>query len=86
VFVGAKLGPEANSLNKSFVDPVHGGTAIVRADVRGGMWHRGLVGRRYLENYFRAALPAKRDGDGQDLFSVLAVPRARRGRSSATRT
>jgi hypothetical protein len=46
-------------------------TLDLAADVPGGIWHRGLVGRRYLENYFRAALPAKRRGDGQDLFSVL---------------
>lgn len=71
VFVGAKLGPEAGRLNKAFVDTVHGGQAIVRADVPGGKWHRGLASRRVLEDYFRAQLPAKRDGDDDDLFSVL---------------
>jgi cytochrome P450 len=71
VFVGAQLGPRADRLNKSFVDAVHGGAAVVRADVPGGLWHRGLVGRRSLEEYFRAELPAKRQSDGRDLFSVL---------------
>ena len=71
VFVGAELGEEADRLNGAFVDAVHGGQAIVRADVPGGKWHRGLEGRRLLEEYFRAQLPAKRAGDGDDLFSVL---------------
>jgi cytochrome P450 len=71
VFVGAQPGPEADRLNKAFVDTVHGGQAIVRADVPGGKWHRGLESRRLLEDYFRAQLPAKRAGDDEDLFSVL---------------
>lgn len=71
VFVGAKPGPEADRLNKAFVDTVHGGQAIVRADVRGGKWHRGLESRRVLEEYFREQFPAKRASDGGDLFSVL---------------
>ena len=71
VFVGAKPGAEADRLTKAFVDTVHGGQAIVRADVPGGKWHRGLESRRLLEDYFRAQLPAKRAGDGEDLFSVL---------------
>jgi cytochrome P450 len=71
VFVGARLGPQADQLNKAFVDAVHGGATVIRADVPGGRWHRGLAGRRLLEQYFRAQLPSKRASDGSDLFSVL---------------
>jgi cytochrome P450 len=71
VFVGARLGAEADQLNKAFVDAVHGGATVIRADVPGGRWHRGLAGRRLLEEYFRRQLPSKRSGDGDDLFSVL---------------
>jgi len=71
VFVGADLGREADRLNAAFIDVVGGGQAIVRADVRGGRWHRGLESRRLLEEYFRAQIPAKRAGGSQDLFSVL---------------
>src|SRR3954451_1500876 len=71
VFMGDRLGAEADRLNTAFVDAVVGGQAIVRADVPGGRWHRGLHGRRVLERYFRARIPAKRAGDGEDLFSVL---------------
>ncbi|WP_040742098.1 cytochrome P450, partial [Nocardia tenerifensis] len=34
-------------------------------------WSRGRRGRRVLAEYFRRELPAKRAGDGADLFSVL---------------
>lgn len=71
VFVGADLGPEVDQLNKAFIDTVVGGLAAVRADVPGGRWHRGLVGRKVLEEYFYAQLPAKRAERTDDLFSVL---------------
>jgi len=79
VFVGTHLGPEADRLTTAFIDTVHAGTAIVRADVPGGIWHRGLRGRRVLEEYFRSQLPAKRAGDGQDLFSVLCQAQSEDG-------
>jgi cytochrome P450 len=74
VFVGTELGPEADRINKAFVDCVTGGGTFLRADVPGGRWHRGLRGRKLLEEFFRAQLPAKkayRSPPAQDLFSVL---------------
>ena len=71
VFVGAELGPDMDRLNEAFVDTVAAGLALVRADIPGGAWHRGLRGRRALEDYFRSQIPTKRAGDGTDLFSVL---------------
>ncbi|WP_253814569.1 cytochrome P450 [Nocardia amikacinitolerans] len=71
VFAGAALGPEATKLEHAFEDAVHGGTALVRANLPGGVWARGLRGRRVLEAYFRRELPVKRAGEGNDLFSVL---------------
>jgi cytochrome P450 len=71
VFVGTSPSAEADRLNRAFVDAVQGGQAIVRANLPGGVWARGLRGRRILESYFRGRLAAKRAGDGEDLFSVL---------------
>jgi cytochrome P450 len=71
VFVGGEMGSQADRLNRAFIDCVVGGQAVIRADVPGGKWHRGLTSRRRLEDYFRAQIPAKRAGDGDDLFSVL---------------
>jgi cytochrome P450 len=72
VFVGGELGAQADRLNSAFINCVHGGQAIIRADVPGGKWHRGLSSRRLLEEYFRSQLADKRASGGDDLFSVLA--------------
>ncbi|MGE2714575.1 cytochrome P450 [Mycolicibacterium litorale] len=79
VFVGAQLGPESDQLSADFHDTVCGGQAIVRADVPGGTWARGLRARERLERYFRAQLPARRGGDGADLFSMLCRSRSEDG-------
>jgi cytochrome P450 len=71
VFVGAQPSTEADRLNAAFNDVVIGGQAIIRADVPGGKWHRGLESRRRLEQYFHNQLPAKRASRNDDLFSVL---------------
>jgi cytochrome P450 len=71
VFVGTEPSAEADRLNAAFINVVVGGQAIIRADVPGGKWHRGLESRRVLERYFHSQLPAKRASDGDDLFSVL---------------
>ncbi|MGY5190399.1 UNVERIFIED_CONTAM: cytochrome P450, partial [Bacillus amyloliquefaciens DSM 7 = ATCC 23350] len=52
-------------------DTVHGGQAIIRADVPGGTWARGLRARERLERYFGAQIADRRRGDGSDLFSML---------------
>lgn len=79
VFVGASLGAEADRLNQAFIDCVVGGQAVVRADVPGGKWHRGLESRRVLSEYFRSQIPAKRAGEGTDLFSVLCHAESEEG-------
>ncbi|WP_067863865.1 cytochrome P450 [Nocardia shimofusensis] len=71
VFVGAELGPEAKEVEHAFEATVVGGQALIRTPVPGGTWDRGLRGRRLLQQYFRDQLPAKRAGNGTDLFSVL---------------
>jgi cytochrome P450 len=71
VFVGVDLGAREERVFKAFLDTVQAGTALVRADVPGGRWHAGLKGRRELETFFHAELPAKRAGDDGDLFAAL---------------
>ena len=74
-FVGDPLGPQADRINRAFVDTVRAGLALVRLGVPGGRWSRGLAGRRVLERFFADRLPAKRTGDGADLFSALCQAR-----------
>ncbi len=71
VFMGEEAGDHADELNRAFIDVVLGCQAIVRTGVPGGRWRRGLRSRRRLEEHFRAQIPAKRAGHGDDLFSVL---------------
>ncbi|NMM91757.1 cytochrome P450 [Rhodococcus sp. SRB_17] len=71
VFIGTELGPEADQLAHDFHDTVRGGQAVIRADVPGGTWARGLRARERLEKYFHHQIPGRRQGDGTDLFSML---------------
>ncbi|MGE4429035.1 MAG: cytochrome P450, partial [Solirubrobacteraceae bacterium] len=70
-FMGEKIGAEADALNHAFEECVVGGQALIRRDVPGGRWHRGLKSRRLLIEHFSRQIPVKRTGDGKDLFSVL---------------
>lgn len=79
VFVGARLGAESAQLAADFHDTVSGGQAVIRADVPGGAWARGLRARERLERYFAAQLPARRAGEGTDLFSMLCRSRSDEG-------
>lgn len=71
VFVGSRLGPETDQLAADFHDTVRGGQALLRADVPGGVWARGLRARERLERFFGDQIPARQRGDGTDLFSML---------------
>lgn len=71
VFMGEPLGPEAQRVNRAFIDAVRGGTAIVRRSIPFGRWRRGLEGRAVLEAFVRSRIPAKRAHPADDLFSRL---------------
>lgn len=80
VFMGERLGPEADRINRAFIDCVMAGTAIVRYPVPGGRWRRGLEGRRVLEDFFRRRVAEKRANPGDDLFSRLCLAEDDEGR------
>lgn len=71
IFMGEKLGPEADKINKAFVDCVRAGTALVRFPVPGGRWKKGLDGRKVLEDFFHSRIGEKRRNPQEDLFSRL---------------
>lgn len=81
VFMGEQAGESADRLNRAFVGTVRAPTSIVRVPVPGGRWRSGIKGRRMLERYFAENLPAKRAGDGDDLFSALCHAVTREGDS-----
>ncbi|OLL72786.1 MULTISPECIES: cytochrome P450 [unclassified Pseudonocardia] len=75
VFMDARSGPEAEAVNRAFVDCVRAANSFVRKDLPGTRWRRGLQGRALLEDWFRSNLDAKRTGEGTDLFSALCHAR-----------
>lgn len=86
-FMGGNLGPQADWVNRAFIDVVRAGTAYVRFPVPGLRWSRGLRGRRLLEQLLRGQLPQKRadnadhsdNGGPDDLFSALCHARSEGG-------
>ncbi|NMH99783.1 cytochrome P450 [Pseudonocardia acidicola] len=71
VFMDGRSGPEADRINTAFVNCVRAANAFVRWPVPGSRWSKGLAGRAVLEQWFHDNLPAKRAGNGDDLFSAL---------------
>lgn len=80
IFMGEELGPEADRINRAFVDCVRAGTAIVRLPVPGGRWKKGLEGRKVLEEFFYSRVAHKRAHPGDDLFSLLCQAEDEHGR------
>jgi len=70
-FMGGRLGPEAERVNRAFTDTVRAGLAFVRFPVPGLRWSRGLRGRRVLERLLTEQLPAARAGSAGTLFEAL---------------
>ena len=71
VFMGMALGPEADRMNRAFVDTVAASLALVRRPLPPlGMW-RGVRARASLVALMRSKLADTRASEGADLFSQL---------------
>ncbi len=73
IFMGTEPNAETHGLTQAFIDAVRAGTGLIRADVPllPTRWGKGLQGRKVLDAYFRAQIPAKRASDHDDLFAAL---------------
>ena len=79
VFMGMALGPEADRMNRAFIDTVEASLALIRKPVPPfGMW-RGVRARQYLVALMRSKLQSKRAAEGPDLFSQLCHARDEEG-------
>ena len=73
-FMGLPLGPEADKINKAFVDMVAASIGVVRKPLPFTAMGRGVAGRKFLVEWFTAeTLRRRREGGGQDMFSQLAT-------------
>lgn len=69
IFMGEKLGPEADRLNKAFIDTVEASLAYIRYPIPPFKMWRGVKARQVLVDYFKQLLPEKRKHDTPDFFS-----------------
>ena len=69
VFLGLDIGDEAAKLNQAFIDEVAASVAVIRTPWPGTQMRRGVKARAFLLDYFRDLIPARRAGDGEDMFS-----------------
>jgi cytochrome P450 len=73
-FLGVPLGPEADAINKAFVDMVAASIGFVRKPLPFTAMGRGVAGRKFLLDYFtRETLRRREVGGGQDMFSQFAT-------------
>jgi cytochrome P450 len=68
-FLGIPWGPEADLINKAFVDMVQASIGVIRAPLPGTAMGRGVAGRKFLIDYFGKEVPKRRAGNAQDMFS-----------------
>jgi len=55
-------------INRAFTNMMEGALGIVRLDLPGFRYHRGLEGRRYLKRFFLDLIEKKRASGDQDVF------------------
>ncbi len=70
-FLGIPWGPDADKINKAFVDMVQASVGIVRVPLPGTAMGRGVAGRKFLLDFFGREVPKRRAGDAQDMFSQI---------------
>lgn len=71
IFLGIDLGHEAARLNKAFEETVAASMPRIPLAIPGTILWKGIRARKYMCEYFQRLLPAKRTGNGSDMFSLL---------------
>ena len=71
VFLGVPLGERAQLLTRNFVRMVDATVAPLRLNLPLTAWRRGLRAREQTSELLRAEIPARRGGEGKDIFSML---------------
>lgn len=70
-FMGLDLGPQADKINKSFVDATSATLAVIKIPIPGNKWSRGLKGRYRLETFVKSHIESKRDSSDTDFFAQI---------------
>lgn len=70
-FLGIPWGPEADRINKAFVDMVQASVGVIRKPLPFTAMGRGVAGRKYLIEYFTPMVEQRRVSDGEDIFTQI---------------
>jgi cytochrome P450 len=79
IFLGLPLDRESTEVNRAFVAAVAASLAIVRREVPGLAFSRGMRGRRTLERFFGQLVRQRREHPASDLLSELCRSRSDEG-------
>ena len=72
-FIGLPFGPEADRINRAFVDMVQASVAPIRHPLPFTQMRKGVKGRAFLVDFFTEETHRRREeGGGQDMFSQFA--------------
>ena len=67
------------AINKAFTDMMEGALGIVRLQIPGLLYHRGLRGRQYLKQFFMDLIEKKRTSNDRDVFAHFCKARTEDG-------
>jgi cytochrome P450 len=70
-FLGIPWGPEADRINRAFVDMVQAAVGLVRVPLPFTKMRRGVAGRRFMSAFFAREIAARRGRAGDDMFTQI---------------
>jgi len=79
IFIGAELGEHARRMNRAFENMVAASMSFIRVPLPGFEFNRGLQGRRFMIDYLRSLMPAKRGEHTADMVSRLCRAKSEEG-------
>lgn len=71
--LGIPWGPEADKINKAFVDEVQASVGVVRRPIPFTKMGRGVKAREYLLSYFTPEVQKRREKGGEDIFTQICL-------------
>ena len=79
IFLGMNLGDDADKINTAFETAVAASMPRIPFAFPGTLLWRGIKARETMCDFFLPMIPTRRDGDGQDLFSLLCKAKDEEG-------
>jgi len=79
IFLGISLGEDATRINRAFEATVAASMPRIPFPLPGTVLRRGIKARATMCEFFLPLIPARREGTGQDLFSILCQAKDEEG-------